>query len=904
MANLLTITPQEQQRLATLIGQPIPNPNKPEFREFLEQLEATNPSHAEEIRNAVQPITIAHRQQRKKAEGAEKQRVFWEKLFMREQPDGTKVPHKNKIIMIGTVCAVLFGVGAVGLMSLKPPKNGVNTAVDSSALIRNSPTDPTVISQKPVKSSSSSSTTSPDDPATLGMQPPKATVPLGTKPTDPNVVKTTDYDANASVGSTSSTGQNSTGTSSSQNWSNSGTSSNMAGTSAGYGPSSPTPSGQNLGAVNSQLSSTSVSTPKTTRVLSSAPAIISGSLERPALRLSGGEVSQNGFKVLQNSPVTSGGAVAVSAIRLLGAAVLPFSGVTSGSSQAGASSGVSLANPTGAVSSTVRVIGATNSANSGVVILNSTTAGSNRSGISSVAATPSGVSLTTTSDSSPSAGVSASGTTNRPNSALAVSSVSSSSSNLAMAGTATRPTSGVNVSLNSPPASSSITLSNTPKPSSSGAASVSTATIRPNSGVNLSSNSPSAQQSSIAVSAALKPSSSGAANVSTATIRPNSGVALSSRPSTQTPPATVAVTNRTSSGISTGNSTSSASPPQTGIAVQNTAPRPIAAASVSSTPRPPAPNLGASTLNSTTASGIVVRSSSSSGFRVNSGTSAKPPQTGVSASGSQSSSSGFSVSGNSPSVNTPSTNNASNTTNSASAVGQTNAIPGVPDAPSVSSSSQTTALPTVSAQVAGIKQLETLLPGLSIGARIPAKLVLEVVAVEQGESPIVAESIGLKCGDKDCPKITWVGFAKLGPDRRVWALFNQAIVDSDGDGISETYSLVASAVGADDFRVGLPANITDEAPSLVSDLLRGTVGSLADFLTSSLGAKTTTIIPGGGAQQSSSVPGLGSFFLGRLGDLFSIPSGSKALIRVAKVPLSSNIVVLYGVNAYGQPASK
>ena len=181
------------------------------------------------------------------------------------------------------------------------------------------------------------------------------------------------------------------------------------------------------------------------------------------------------------------------------------------------------------------------------------------------------------------------------------------------------------------------------------------------------------------------------------------------------------------------------------------------------------------------------------------------------------------------------------------------------------------------------------MPGLSIGARLEAKLVISVVAVEQGSTPIVAVTENPPCGKDNCSPIVWIGQALLGPDRRIWASFTQATVDG------KAYSVAGQALESKELRPGLPAQISDEAPALVSDLLRGTIGAFGDFLGAQLGAKTTTTIPGGGAQQSSSVPDLENFFLGRLSGLFGIPADTKALVRVARVPVDSTFTVLYGI---------
>jgi hypothetical protein len=177
---------------------------------------------------------------------------------------------------------------------------------------------------------------------------------------------------------------------------------------------------------------------------------------------------------------------------------------------------------------------------------------------------------------------------------------------------------------------------------------------------------------------------------------------------------------------------------------------------------------------------------------------------------------------------------------------------------------------------------------LAVGSRLAAKLVISVVAVEQGSAPIVAVSENPPCGKDTCPSIVWIGQALLGPDRRVWASFTQATVDG------KLYSVAGQALEPTELRPGLPAQISDEAPSLISDLLRGAIGSFSDFLGAQLGARNTST-SGGVTTQTQTVPGLQNFFLGRLAGLFSIPSDTKALVRVARVPVDTNFTMLYGI---------
>jgi hypothetical protein len=188
-----------------------------------------------------------------------------------------------------------------------------------------------------------------------------------------------------------------------------------------------------------------------------------------------------------------------------------------------------------------------------------------------------------------------------------------------------------------------------------------------------------------------------------------------------------------------------------------------------------------------------------------------------------------------------------------------------------------------------VQPLESVLPGFFIGQKLEASLTIALVAVEQGVAPLVAVTQNPPCGKDRCSPVVWIGQAQLGPDRRIWVSIDQASYEG------RTYSVRGQALGAQDLRPGLQAAVWDEAPTLVSDLVRGALGGFSDYLGAQLGAKTTTVIPGGGVTQTGSVPDLANFFDSRLAGLFSIPAESKALVRVARVEPESKFIVLFGI---------
>jgi hypothetical protein len=242
-----------------------------------------------------------------------------------------------------------------------------------------------------------------------------------------------------------------------------------------------------------------------------------------------------------------------------------------------------------------------------------------------------------------------------------------------------------------------------------------------------------------------------------------------------------------------------------------------------------------------------------------------------------------------PATNTPAPSGGIGLTATTPAVSAQNGFPGATTAPSGSPQAQPPQAQPGGLFGAPTPGLESVLPNLYTGMKLEATLTVALVAVEQHVAPFVAVTKNPPCGRPECPPITWIGQALLGPDRRVWVLIDQASY------IGQTYAVKGQALGLEDARPGLAAEVGEEAPTLVSDLLRGGIGAFSDYLSAQLGAKTITLIPGGGATQSGTVPDLVNFFGGRAASLVSLPADARALIRVARVAPDSRLLVLYGV---------
>lgn len=164
----------------------------------------------------------------------------------------------------------------------------------------------------------------------------------------------------------------------------------------------------------------------------------------------------------------------------------------------------------------------------------------------------------------------------------------------------------------------------------------------------------------------------------------------------------------------------------------------------------------------------------------------------------------------------------------------------------------------------------------SPGMRLKGRLALRLIVPEGEEVPVAVET-------ED--GAVFLGKAKVASTRRVEVNLDQAVLGG------RTYPLKATVLGQDRAQ-GLQAQIREEAPSLVADLVRGSLRGLSDYVKAR--SQQTTIItpPGGGTviQQGQSVP-LEMYLGAAAADLFSVPQGQKAVIRIAEVTEGSPLEV-------------
>jgi len=150
------------------------------------------------------------------------------------------------------------------------------------------------------------------------------------------------------------------------------------------------------------------------------------------------------------------------------------------------------------------------------------------------------------------------------------------------------------------------------------------------------------------------------------------------------------------------------------------------------------------------------------------------------------------------------------------------------------------------------------------------------------------------------PKAVLVGSARFESTGRVWVELTTAAV---GD---KVYPVYAVALEAAELTQGLPAQVGDEAPTLLADLIRGSLGGISDFVKATLEATTVIPLPGGGQAVQKSVPGLELFLLARAADLVAIPREQNAVLRTVKVDRDTPLFVLFlpGTDQTAGPAPR
>jgi hypothetical protein len=95
------------------------------------------------------------------------------------------------------------------------------------------------------------------------------------------------------------------------------------------------------------------------------------------------------------------------------------------------------------------------------------------------------------------------------------------------------------------------------------------------------------------------------------------------------------------------------------------------------------------------------------------------------------------------------------------------------------------------------------------------------------------------------------------------------------------------------------AQVREEAPSLVADLVRGSLRGLSDYVRARSQQTTVTTTPSGTVIQQGQAPPLELFLGAAAAELFSVPEGTRAVVRVAEVAQGTPLTVLV-LGAAGQ----
>lgn len=136
-------------------------------------------------------------------------------------------------------------------------------------------------------------------------------------------------------------------------------------------------------------------------------------------------------------------------------------------------------------------------------------------------------------------------------------------------------------------------------------------------------------------------------------------------------------------------------------------------------------------------------------------------------------------------------------------------------------------------------------------------------------------------------KTVLVGNARFDPTGRVWIELTTAVRGK------EVFAVRAIALESSELTQGVPAKVGEEAPTLLADLIRGSLGGISDFVKATLEATTVLPLPGGGQAVQKTVPGVEMFLLARAADLVALPKDQNAIVRTVKVERDTPLFVLF-----------
>lgn len=165
----------------------------------------------------------------------------------------------------------------------------------------------------------------------------------------------------------------------------------------------------------------------------------------------------------------------------------------------------------------------------------------------------------------------------------------------------------------------------------------------------------------------------------------------------------------------------------------------------------------------------------------------------------------------------------------------------------------------------------------AVGDSLDATLQTGVVALDDAPLPVLARA--------DDGSI-WQGQATLTPTGRVDLRFSEVLTEGG------QYPVTAVGQSGDGY-LGLQAEVSETTPALASDLARGALRGLSDYV-QALSDQTEVRLEGGTPVISRDAPPLEASIAGSVAQLFTPPEGDEqqALVRLAQVPADTKLKVV------------
>ncbi len=173
------------------------------------------------------------------------------------------------------------------------------------------------------------------------------------------------------------------------------------------------------------------------------------------------------------------------------------------------------------------------------------------------------------------------------------------------------------------------------------------------------------------------------------------------------------------------------------------------------------------------------------------------------------------------------------------------------------------------------RTVEDLRPGTVVAAEVVAAPLL---AQGLNEAPVLL---------KDEQGRMWLGLARLaGASSRIELELSRVFVGRDG------YLNVKARGLATDGTYAVAAKVEDVAPSLAPDLLRAAISGFSGYLSDLRNAQRFTLGPDGKVAVEKEAPPVEYQILGNIANLFNLPQGQAALVRVFRLERGQPVEIL------------